>query len=78
MERNLSRVHLIRFEALLDDPRRCVESLAAYLDLDPGAFDTSFVRRPDSKPDQLLDHASRTAVEEVAGEAMGRWGYDRT
>jgi hypothetical protein len=78
MERNLSRVHVIRFEDLLEDPRRCVESLAAYLDLDPLAFDASLVRRPGSKPDQILDHASRAAVEEVAGEAMGRWGYDRT
>ena len=77
MERNLSRVHVIRFEALLDDPRGCVESLAAYLGLDPEAFDTSLVRRPGSGPDQLLDHASRAAVEEVAGEAMRRWGYDR-
>jgi hypothetical protein len=78
MERNLSRVHVIRFEDLLEDPRRCVESLAAYLDLDPLAFDASLVRRHGSKPDQILDHASRAAVEEVAGEAMGRWGYDRT
>jgi hypothetical protein len=78
MERNLSRVQVIRFEDLLEDPRRCVESLAAYLDLDPVAFDASLVRRPVSRPDQLLDHASRAAVEEVAGEAMDRWGYDRT
>ena len=76
VERNLSRVHVVRFEDLVDDPRRCVERMAAYLDVDAEAFDTSFVRRPDRKPDQLLDHSGRAAVEEVAGEAMRRWGYD--
>ena len=60
----------------VDDPRRCVERLAAYLDVDAGAFDTSLVRRPDFKLDQLLDPSGRAAVEEVAGEAMHRWGYD--
>ena len=76
VERNLSRVHVVRFEDLVDDPRRCVEELAAYLDVDAGDFDTSLVRRPGRGPEQLLDPSSEVAVEEVAGEAMRRWGYD--
>ena len=76
VERNLSQVHVVRFEDLIDDPRRCVEGIAAYLDVDAAVFDTSLIRRPDSKPDQLLDPSGRAAVEEVAGEAMRRWGYE--
>lgn len=76
VERNLPRVHVVRFEDLVDDPRRSVEGIAAYLDVDAGAFDTSLVRRPDRRAAQPLDPSSRAAVEGVAGEAMRRWGYD--
>jgi hypothetical protein len=75
VERNLSRVHAVRFEDLVDDPRRCVEGIAAYLGVDARAFDTSLIRRPDPRSDQHLDSTSRAAVDEVAGEAMRRWGY---
>jgi hypothetical protein len=76
IERNAPRIHTVRFEDLVDDPAACVRGLGEALGVDPRAFDTGIVRRPDAgKVCRFLADADLDAIEEVAGPAMRRWGY---
>jgi hypothetical protein len=76
MERNLTRVHVVRFEDLVEDPASSVKDLGEALEVEPGAFDPGLVRKPGgSKVCKFLDESDLEAIEEVAGAAMRRWGY---
>ncbi|HYO47628.1 MAG TPA: sulfotransferase [Gemmatimonadota bacterium] len=77
VERHAERLHVVRFEDLVGDPKSSLKDVAAYLGVDPDGFDTMLIRRPDGKKmRRMLDEGDLAAVEEVAGEAMRRWGYE--
>ena len=76
VERNAERLHVVRFEDLVRNPRTSLDGVGAYLGVDPAGFDATLIRRPDGgKLRRVLDEGGLAMVEEVAGEAMRRWGY---
>ena len=76
IERNAQRLHVVRYEDLVEDPASCAEGLGELLGVEPGAFDQRLVRRPDgTKACRFLDSTDLETIEEVAGAAMRRWGY---
>lgn len=76
VERNAARLHVVRYEDLVEDPAGCARMLAAALDVDPHGFDLALVRKPDGgKLCRFLDDRDLAAVEETAGDALRRWGY---
>lgn len=74
VERNATRLHVLRYEDLVDDPGACLEVVATYLGVDPRGFDAGLIRRPVAR--KGLQGRDLAAVEATAGEAMRRWGYD--
>jgi hypothetical protein len=76
MERNMTRVHVVRFEDLVEDPASCAKGLGEALGVEPVAFDVRLVRRPaGDKVDRFLGESDLEDIEAVAGSAMRRWGY---
>lgn len=79
IERNGDRVHVVRFEDLVEDPAACAGALGKALGVEPGGFDPRLVRRPDAtKACRFLDRPDLEVIEEIAGPAMRRWGYPPT
>ena len=76
MERNRTRVHVVRFEDLVEDPESCAKRIGEALGVEPGDFDLGLVRRPGgNKVCRFLDESDLEVIEDVAGGAMRRWGY---
>jgi hypothetical protein len=77
VERNAARLHVLRYEDLVDYPRACLAEVAAYLGVAPGGFNAALIRPTDqSAARRGLEGRDLAAVEAAAGEAMRRWGYD--
>jgi hypothetical protein len=77
VERNAARLHVLRYEDLVDDPGARLEEVAAYLGVDPKGFNAGLIRRPEQRTAREgLEGRDLAAVEAAAGEAMRRWGYD--
>ena len=77
VERNAARLHVLRYEDLVDDPSACLASVAAYLGVEPNGFDAGLIRRRERRAySGALEGRDLAAVEAAAGEAMRRWGYD--
>lgn len=76
LERNLARVHVVRFEGLVEDPSSTAMRIGEALGVEPGGFDLGLVRRPGgNKVCRFLDESDLEDIEGVAGAAMRRWGY---
>ncbi|MDW7759178.1 MAG: sulfotransferase [Acidobacteriota bacterium] len=76
MERYAPRVHTLRYESLIRDPRTAMSTLGRYLGVDPDGFTTSKIH--DSSIGKHRDELTREqihAIEEIAGPTMRRWGY---
>jgi hypothetical protein len=76
MERNLTRLHVVRFEDLVEDPSSTAMGIGEALGVEPGDFDLGLVRRPGgNKVCRFLDESDLEDIEDVAGAVMRRWGY---
>ena len=77
MRRHADKVHLIRYEDLVADPRAVLTKLGEYLDVDSDRFDYHIIRA-DSVA-RYRDYLSKEELEDVmriAGPTMERLGYD--
>ncbi len=76
MERNREHLHVIRYETLVEDPGACLDSLGAYLGVDPRGFRAGFVRQDRvGKHKKGMSEDDQAIVVRVAGETMRRLGY---
>jgi predicted SAM-dependent methyltransferase len=76
MEKHAGKIHALRYEALIRDPRTAMSALGRYLGVDPDGFTTSIIH--DSGIGKHRDELSREqiqTIEEIAGPTMQRWGY---
>jgi sulfotransferase family protein len=79
MERHKDKIHIIRYEDLVREPRRELETLANWLGVDSSGFPTWIVRsiRDTSVgkyKTKLTDEELKTVME-IAGPTMARLGY---
>ena len=79
MERHRDRIHIIRYEDLVREPRRELTALAEWLGLDPAGFPERIVNgvRDDGigKHRTGLSAREMEAVMDIAGPALARLGY---
>ena len=79
MERHRDRIHIIRYEDLVREPRRELGALAAWLGVDPAGFpDRSIMSVQVNGIGKYRDGLSRQEQEVVmaiAGPTMARFGY---
>jgi hypothetical protein len=79
MERHKDKMHIIRYEDLVEEPRRELEALAKWLGADPSGFSECMIRgiRNTSigKYKTGLADEELKAVMEIAGPTMARLGY---
>ncbi len=77
MERHAARVHTVRYEDLVHDPKRGLAALASWLNIDPSGFPADLLR-----DDRVGKHQRGLTPEEleivmgIAGPTMERLGYD--
>lgn len=77
-ERNLERIHLLRFEDLIRDPGATMDRLADHLEVERGLFDLSLLRPPGKdKIRRELSSDDMRSILEIAGPTMERLGYLR-
>lgn len=79
IERQRDRIHVVRYEDLVREPRRELTALAEWLGVDPAGFtersirnvrDTSIGKHQDGLSESELE-----AVMNIAGPTMARFGY---
>lgn len=76
MERHADRVHVIRYEDLVADPRPVLEALGARLGVDPQGFRRQIVHsRSVGKYRQGLSTQELRDIITIAGPTMERYGY---
>lgn len=79
MERHRDRIHVVRYEDLVREPRRELSTLAEWLGVDPAAFpERSFASIRDTgigKHRNGLTPEELEAVMRIAGPTMARLGY---
>ena len=76
MEKHAGKIHALRYEALIQDPRSTMTALGGYLGVDPEGFKTSRIHDSGiGKHRDGLTHQQIRIIEEIAGPAMWRWGY---
>ena len=70
------RIHIVRYEDLVSDPRRVLTGVGEWLGVDPAAFPT-LDARPTSigKHRDGLSDAELTVVNRIAGPTLERLGY---
>ena len=71
-----NKVHTIRYEALLENPRQVLEELGEYLGVDPHRFNVNLIKQDKSERHrrELTDEDMRQILE-VAGPTLERLGY---
>jgi hypothetical protein len=79
MERHKSRIHIIQYEALVQEPRRELEALARCLDVDSSGFSENVISRIrrtsiGKYKTGLTDEELKTVMQ-IAGPTMVRLGY---
>lgn len=79
MERYRDRIHIIRYEDLVREPRRELATLGEWVGVDPGGFPETSIRsvRGDGigKYEEGLSGQELESVMNIAGPAMARLGY---
>ncbi len=77
IERCQDRIHVVRYEQLVQSPRSELDRLASWLRLDPAGLHAEWVHNSSvGKYKESLTRAEREDVIRVAGRAMARLGYD--
>lgn len=79
MERHKDKIHIIRYEDLVQDPRRELEALAKWLEADATGFSEHVIRRISNssigKYKTGLTNEELKTVMKIAGTTMARLGY---
>jgi hypothetical protein len=76
MERHKDKIHIIRYEDLVREPRRELEVLATWLGVDPAGFPEELIRDNSiGKYKTGLTDEELKRVMDIAGLAMARLGY---
>ncbi|HET6363084.1 MAG TPA: sulfotransferase [Gemmatimonadota bacterium] len=79
MERHRDRIHIIRYEDLVREPRRELTRLAEWLGVDPAGFPEASIRSVRDngigKHRNGLSEQEMEAVMNIAGPTMARLGY---
>lgn len=76
IEKHAESVHAIRYEDFVRNPEEGVAALAAWLDVDPGGFETSSVATDRvGRHKAGLSAEETAALMEIAGPHMQRLGY---
>lgn len=80
MERHRDRIHIVRYEDLVREPRRELTALAEWVGVDPAGFSEGTWKsvRDDGigKHRSSLSEQELKAVMDIAGPTMARLGYD--
>ncbi|MGH7799594.1 MAG: sulfotransferase family protein [Thermodesulfobacteriota bacterium] len=79
MERHKDKIHIIRYEDLVREPRKELEALAKWLEVDATGFSEHVIRRISNSSigkykTGLTDEELKTVIE-IAGPTMARLGY---
>lgn len=70
------KLHLIRYENLLANPKDELQHLGAYLNIDAEKFDSSFIRQDNKgKFKSELTNTQIQVIQKIAGQTMDLWGY---
>jgi Sulfotransferase family len=76
MEKHQDRLHVVRYEALVENPRGHLDALAAFLEVDPAGFQAEIVRDTSiGKYRRGLTPAELAEMMDVAGPTLARLGY---
>jgi hypothetical protein len=76
MERNVGRLHILRYESLIERPRQELEAFGGKLDVDPGKFPIQIIRRTSiGKHREGLTPEDLETVMGIAGPTLQRLGY---
>jgi hypothetical protein len=76
MEKHRQKVYSIRYEDLVREPRRTLNALAHWLDVDPAGFRDSLVRDTSvGKYRTGLTASELAEVNEIAGPTLARLNY---
>ena len=76
MEKYRDRIHVIRYESLVQEPVQELESLGRLLQIDPGGFPAKMIQADRiGKHKNHLTDAEVSNLMKIAGPAMVRLGY---
>lgn len=79
MERHRDRIHIVRYEDLVQEPRRVLSTLAEWLGIDPAGFPDASIANVRGngigKHRHGLTEQELEAILSVAGPTMARYGY---
>jgi hypothetical protein len=76
MERNMDKIHIIRYEDLINKPDRQLNTLGSWLGVDPTGFPKEIIRDTSiGKYSTGLSDEELATVMKVAGPTMCRLGY---
>ncbi len=76
MERHKDNLHIIRYEDLVQEPKRELEALGRWLGVNPAGFPEKMVRNTSiGKYKSGLSDEELATVINIAGPTMGRLGY---
>lgn len=76
MEVHRDRCHVIRYEALVENPSDVMSELGDWLQIDPEGFDTRSIHAQSiGRYRQQLSADEIAIIEDIAGSALGRLGY---
>ncbi len=77
MEAHADRIHIIRYENLVTQPRLTIEALGNWLGVDPGGFPIEIIKHVNiGKYRRGLTSQELNDIEKTAGPVMAKLGYD--
>ena len=76
MERHADKLHIVRYEDLVQQPQSVLKTLASWLGVDAGGFPTYLIRDISvGKHHDGLSDDELTTVMNIAGPTLARFGY---